>query len=206
MTALFTHLDLEQPGTIKEAVAQAIAALGGVDILVNNAGGAPRGLLHEIDDEAWERGFAVKPIGLMRMSREVIPHLRGSRAGRIINIGGTRGREPAMFSTMAGPINMGTLSATKVLANALGPEGITVNVVNPGTTDTGRFGELIRLTAAERGIPPTEAEAHLLREVPLGRVVMPEDVASLVVYLASDRARMISGTAINVDGGRTRSI
>jgi len=204
--AAYAPIDFERPETIGPAVAQVVAALGGVDILVNNAGGAPRGLLHEIPDGDWLSGFLVKPIGLMRMSREVIPHLRRSAAGCIVNIGGTRGREPSTFSTMAGPINMGTLGATKVLANYLGPDGIRVNAVAPGTTDTGRFTELIGLTARERGLSREEAERHLLREVPLGKVVMPVDVAKAVVFLASDAARMITGTAINVDGGRTRSI
>ena len=111
-----------------------------------------------------------------------------------------------MFSVMAGPINFGTLSATKVLANALGPKGIAVNAINPGSTDTRRWQELRRLTAVERDLSEEEAERYLLREVPLGRVVRPEDVADLTVFLASARAGMISGCAVNVDGGRTRSI
>lgn len=199
-------LDFEKPEMIPDAVSEAIAALGGLDILVNNAGGATRGHLAEITDDVWDKCFAVKPIGVMRMARETIPHLEKSNQARIINIAGTRGREPSMFSVMAGPINFGTLSATKVLANALGPKGITVNAINPGSTDTRRWQELRRLTAAERGLSEEEAERYLLREVPLGRVVRPEDVADLTVFLASARAGMISGCAINVDGGRTRSI
>ncbi len=203
---VFSAIDFERPDTIRPAVAAAAEALGGVDILVNCAGGAPRGLLEDIGDEKWDQGFAVKPIGLMRMSREVLPYLRKSTQARIINIAGTRGREPSMFSVMAGPINFGTLSATKVLANALGADGITVNAVNPGSTDTGRWTDLIGRAARERGVTEAEAEKHLLSEVPLGRVVMPEDIANVVVFLASARAGMISGAAINVDGGRTRSI
>lgn len=199
-------LDFEKPEMIPTAVAEAISALGGLDILVNNAGGATRGHLEEITDEAWDKCFAVKPIGVMRMARETIPHLEESDQARIINIAGTRGREPSMFSVMAGPINFGTLSATKVLANALGPKGVTVNAINPGSTDTRRWQELRRMTAAERDLSEDEAEQYLLREVPLGRVVRPEDVADLTVFLASARAGMISGCAVNVDGGRTRSI
>ncbi len=108
--------------------------------------------MEDIPDEKWDEGFAVKPIGLMRMSREVLPYLRRSTQPRIINIAGTRGREPSMFSVMAGPINFGTLSATKVLANALGADGITVNAVNPGSTDTGRWTDLIgRAGFGQRG-------------------------------------------------------
>ena len=204
--AIVTAFDFERPESIPGAVASSVKQLGAVDILVNNAGGAARGRLEDLTDEAWDKRFAVKPIGLMRMTREVLPYIVKSNQARIINIAGTRGREPSIFSVMSGPINFGTLSATKVLANALGPRGITVNAVNPGSTDTQRWDELKRLTAADLKVSLEEAEKHLLREVPLGRVVRTTDVADLVLFLASARAGMINGSAINVDGGRTRSI
>jgi len=200
------RLDFEQPATIKSAVAEAMGALGRVDILVNNAGGATRGNLEELSDEAWDACFAVKPIGLMRMTRETLSFLTRSDQGRIINIAGTRGREPSAVSVMSGPINLGTLSATKVLANALGPKGITVNAINPGSTNTQRWDELIGMTAKRRNVSREDAETYLVREVPMGRVVKVEDIADLAVFLASARAGMITGCAINVDGGRTRSI
>ena len=100
-------LDLEG-GTakIKPAIAKAVKALGGVDILINCAGGAYRGRLEQIPDAAWERYFAVKPLGLIRMTREALPHLKKSPQGRVINISGTRGREPGGPSVMSGPINL----------------------------------------------------------------------------------------------------
>jgi 3-oxoacyl-[acyl-carrier protein] reductase len=200
------HLDFDAPAGVKPAVEEAVRVLGGIDVLVNCAGGAYRGLFDDIPDEEWERYFRVKPIGLVRMTRAALPYLRKSPQARIINVAGTRGREPAKFSTMAGPINFGTLSLTKVMANAFGPDGITVNAINPGSTDTGRWEELATLTARDRGLSLEEAKKWLNREVPLGKVIMPEHVADLAVFLASARASMISGTAINVDGGRTRSI
>ncbi len=206
LRVVVVRLDFEQPSTIQRAVEAAVGQLDAVDILVNCAGGAYRGRVTDIPDTAWDRYFQVKPLGLIRMTRETLPYLKQSNQARVINIAGTRGREPAKFSAMAGPINLATLSATKVLANELGPYGITVNAINPGSTDTGRWNELTRITSRDLGISLEEAQKHLLREVPLGRVVMPEDVADLVVFLASSRAAMISGTAINVDGGRTRSI
>ena len=200
-------LDLEG-GTakIKPAIESAIKALGGVDILINCAGGAYRGRLEQIPDDAWERYFAVKPLGLIRMTREALPYLKKSLQGRVVNISGTRGREPGGPSVMSGPINLGTLSITKALANEFGPLGITVNAICPGSTDTGRWTELVNITAKERGVSVEEATKHLVREVPMGRVVVPEDIAGLTVFLASKQAAMITGTAINVDGGRTRGI
>ena len=201
-----SRLDFEQPGSIKPAVTAAAQQLGGVDILVNCAGGAHRGRLSEIPDDAWERYFKVKPLGLIRMTRETLPYLMRSDQGRVINISGTRGREPEAHSMMSGPINLGTLSLTKAMANEFGPHGITVNAIAPGSTATRRWTELVNITARERSTSAEDAEKFLLREVPLGKVITPEAVADLAVFLASARAGLISGCAINVDGGRTRSI
>ena len=198
--------DFEKPETVAPAVEKAARELGGVDILVNCAGGGYRGRLSEIPDDAWERYFRVKPLGLVRMTRETLPHLRRSEQGRVINISGTRGREPEAHSMMSGPINLGTLSLTKAMANEFGPHGITVNAIAPGSTRTRRWTELVGITARERGISTADAEKHLLQEVPLGKVITPEAIADLAVFLASARAGLISGVAINVDGGRTRGI
>ena len=206
LRVIVVSLDLGQPAAIKPAVAAAIGQLGGVDILVNCAGGAYRGRLNDIPDDAWERYFAVKPLGLIRMTRETLPHLRKSGQARVINISGTRGREPGGVSVMSGPINLGTLSITKALANEFGQYGITVNAICPGSTDTGRWTELVTITARERGVSIDEAKQHLVADVPMGRVVIPEDISDLAVFLASARAGMITGCAVNVDGGRTRGI
>ena len=204
--AVVCELDMQQPDQLARAVAKAGDALGGCDILVNCAGGATRGRLEDIPEEAWELNFNVKPLGLVRVTRNCLPLLRKSNQARIINVAGTRGREPGTFSVMSSPINLATLGVTKALANELGPQGITVNAINPGSTDTGRWIELVNMTAKDRQISTDEAKKYLNREVPLGRVVMPEDIAGLAVFLASSHAGMITGVAINVDGGRSRSI
>lgn len=200
------ELDLADRAAIRPAVTKAVAELGSVDILVNCAGGAYRGRLAEIPDELWEKHFAVKPLGLIRMTRETMPYLKKSTQGRVIHMSGTRGREPHGVQVMSGPINLGTLSLTKAMANEFGPDGVTVNAICPGSTDTGRWTELVNIRAKEHGISIAEAEKQLVSDVPLGRVVKPEDVADLTVFLASARAAMITGCAINVDGGRTRGI
>jgi NAD(P)-dependent dehydrogenase (short-subunit alcohol dehydrogenase family) len=200
------HIDFRQPHTLAPAVKRAVETLGGVDILVNCAGGAKRGHFHEVSDEDWENCFSVKPLGLIRMTRTVLPYIERSNQARIINLAGTRGREPSAFSAVAGPINMGTLSLTKLMANELGSKGITVNAINPGSTNTRRWTNLIEVVAKEQNVSREEAEKILVEEVPLGRVVDIADIADLAIFLASARAGMISGTAINVDGGRSRSI
>jgi NAD(P)-dependent dehydrogenase (short-subunit alcohol dehydrogenase family) len=204
--AAVVTLDFEKPEAVRPAVRAAVKALGAVDILVNCAGGAHRGRVSEIPDAQWEKFFRVKPLGLLRMTRETLQYLKRSKQARVINISGTRGREPEAHSAMSGPINFGTLSLTKVMANEFGRYGITVNAIAPGSTATRRWAELVSITAREGGITRRAAEKHLLREVPLGRVIRPEDVAAVAVFLASKPAELVSGCAINVDGGRTRSI
>jgi NAD(P)-dependent dehydrogenase (short-subunit alcohol dehydrogenase family) len=205
LRAVAVKLDFEHPQTVKPAVEAAISQLGGVDILVNCAGGSRRGGLNDIADDDWERFFRVKPLGLIRMTREAAPYLKRSTQARVINIAGNRGREPRT-SMMGGPINLGTLSATKALANELGPYGITVNAVSPGFTRTRRWPEFLAATAREMDTSIEEAERFLISEIPVGRIVTPEDVADLTIFLASARAGLITGTAINIDGGNSRSI
>lgn len=199
-------LDFEDKTTIKPAVEEGMSKLGALDILINCAGGAYRGTLNDIPDELWEQYFAVKPLGLLRMTRESLPHLKRSDQGRVVNISGTRGREPEKFSLMAGPINFGTLSATKALANEFGDYGITVNAIAPGSTETRRWTELVNMTMADRAVSEEEAVEFLLDEVPLKKVIRIQDIADLALFLVSSRASLITGCAINVDGGRTRSI
>ena len=198
-------LDFERPETIRPAVEAAAAKLGGADILVNCAGGSKRGWLNDLKDEDWEPAFRVKPIGLMRMTRETLPFLKRSSQARVINISGNRGREPRS-SVMGGPINLATHSLTKALANEFGKFGITVNSVAPGFTKTRRWTEFLEVAARESGASVQEIESQLVAEIPMGRVLLPEDIADTVVFLASARAGMITGTAIYVDGGNSRSI
>jgi NAD(P)-dependent dehydrogenase (short-subunit alcohol dehydrogenase family) len=101
------QLDLLERDRIKPAVDEAAAALGGIDILVNNAAGFYRGGLMEFPENLLEENFIIKPIGLMRMARECLPYLEKSDPGHVINLSGTRGREPSLHSTMSGPINIG---------------------------------------------------------------------------------------------------
>lgn len=199
------RLDFERPETIRTAVEAAAAQLGGADILVNCAGGSKRGWINDLRDEDWEPAFRVKPIGLMRMTRESLPWLKRSKQGRVINISGNRGREPRS-SVMGGAINLGTHSLTKALANEFGRFGITVNAVAPGFTKTRRWTEFLEVGAREAGTTTAEVEKQLIAEIPMGRVLLPEDIADTVVFLASARAGMITGTAVYVDGGNSRSI
>lgn len=182
--------DFHKPESLKPAVEQAAAELGGADILVNVAGGAYRGRLGEIPDEEWERYFRVKPLGLIRMTRETLPWLKKSDQGRIIHLSGTRGREPEAHSMMSGPINLGTLSLTKAMANEFGPFGITVNAIAPGLT-------LVEATT----YVPQERHDYYLKGRAIQRPQVPEDVNAAALFLLTQASGFITGQLLPVNGG-----
>jgi len=198
--------DLGLNPSVKTAVDEAAKALGGIDIVVNAAGGSARGAIGVQPHEEWLRRFDAKPLGLLAVCEAAIPHLEKSDQAAIINLSGLHGKEPVPWAAMAGAINAATHGLSKHMACALGPKGITVNVVTPGFTSGRRFDELIEITAREREVSKTDAEAWLRELVPLGKPADPEDVAAAVVFLASSRARLVTGTELKVDGGRSKHI
>ena len=191
---------------VKKAVDDAAKALGGIDIVVNAAGGSKRGGLGAVSHDEWMRRLNAKPLGLMAVCEAALPYLEKSNHARIINLSGLHGKEPVPWAAMAGVINAATHGLSKSLASSLGPKGITVNIVTPGFTSGRRFDELIEITARERKLSGKDAEAWLRELVPLGEPVDPDDVAAAVVFLASSRGKMITGTEIKVDGGRSKHI
>ena len=191
---------------VKIAVDDAAKALGGIDIVVNAAGGSARSQLGTVPHEEWLRRLDAKPLGLMAVCEAALPYLEKSDHARIINLSGLHGKEPVPWALMAGVINAATHGFSKNLSGALGPKGITVNVVTPGFTSGRRFDELIEITARDRNMSEKDAEAWLRTLVPLGEPVDPEDVAGAVVFLASERGKMITGTEIKVDGGRSNHV
>ncbi len=198
--------DLGLNDGVKKAVDDAAKNLGGLDIVVNAAGGSARGGLSDVSHDEWLRRLDAKPLGLMAVCEAAVPYLEKSNHARIINLSGLHGKEPVPWALMAGAINAATHGFSKSLASSLGPKGICVNVVTPGFTSGRRFDELIEITARERNLSEKDAEAWLRELVPLGEPVDPEDVAGAVAFLASERGKMITGTEIKVDGGRSKHI
>jgi NAD(P)-dependent dehydrogenase (short-subunit alcohol dehydrogenase family) len=202
ITAVAVKVDLGSR-TVDPAVAAAVKALGGASILVIRRA-APTAADSKKFLTKCGAVFQGEATGAAPHDRATVPHLKRSTRAHHQHLRHPR-REPESHSMMSGPINFGTLSRP-AMANEFGPFGITVNAIAPGSTRTRRWDELVGITARERGLGIEAAEKFLLEEVPLGKVIDPQDVADLAVFLASARARLISGCAINVDGGRTRSI
>ncbi|MEN8655069.1 SDR family oxidoreductase [Streptomyces sp. 21So2-11] len=188
--------DVSDDASVREAVATAVARLGGLDILVNNAGIGAAGTVEDNDDDQWHRVLDVNVLGMVRTSRAALPHLRRSAHAAIVNtcsIAATAGLpQRALYSASKGAV----LSLTLAMAADHVREGIRVNCVNPGTADTPWVGRLLD----DADDPQAERDALNARQ-PIGRLVSAAEVAAAVAYLASPAAASVTGTALAVDGG-----
>jgi 3-oxoacyl-[acyl-carrier protein] reductase len=194
--ALAVQGDVTNPPDCERVVGRTLEAFGGIDILVNNSGGPPRGPALQVDDESLEAAVALLLLSAVRLTNLCLPHLRQSPAGRVINIESSTVREPADNLALSNAVRPGVIGWAKTLSREVGPDGITINSIAPGRIDTERLAERY-----PKG--PTEAD---LKPIPLRRLGRPEEIASVVTFLASDDASYVTGATIPVDGGLTRNI
>lgn len=182
--------------SVRAAVESVLAQFGRLDIVVNNAGIGAMGNVAANDDAEWTRVLDINVVGVARVSRAALPHLRQSPAAAIVNtcsIAATAGLpQRALYSASKGAV----LSLTLAMAADHIREGIRVNCVNPGTVDTPWVARLLDSAA-----DPEAERAALNARQPHGRLVAAEEVAEAVAYLASPRSGSTSGTALAVDGG-----
>lgn len=198
--------DMTVPEDIRDMVAATAADLGGVDILVNNAVNSVAAPFMELSDEAWLNHIGVKVMGYVRCAREVVPHMKARGGGRIINIGGMAARDVNKLLATNGVTNSAVSNFAKNLADQVAGDGIRVNCIHPGDTRTPRRVTLLERQASDASITMEEAELRLVGDIPIGRMVEPEDVANLVLFLVSDKADAITGQTVAVDGGSGRGV
>lgn len=198
--------DLSDLSSVARVADGAVSRLGRLDILVNNAGAIKGGDFLTTPDEEWLRGWSLKLLGYIRMAREVLPHMQRLGGGRIINVVGAAARNPSPTYMMGGTANAALINFTKALADLGARSNVLVTAVSPGPVKTERWDNLVRQQAAAAG---KDVEAYAKEQsatMPLGRIALPEEVADLVCFLASDRAAFLSGITITVDGGATRGV
>jgi 2-keto-3-deoxy-L-fuconate dehydrogenase len=194
----FTGLsaDVTNDASVRLAVDKAADSLGGIDILVNNAGIGATGTVADNTDAQWHQVFDVNVVGMVRVTRAALPHLRASAHAAIVNtcsIAATAGLpQRALYSATKGAV----LSLTLAMAADHIHEGIRVNCVNPGTADTPWVGRLL-----DQAPDPAAERAALEARQPMGRLVTAEEVAAGIAYLASPLAASVTGTALAIDGG-----
>ncbi len=205
-TVLVHAADLATAEGITGWTRATVDRFAGVDVLVNNAGAAQGGSFLELPDQVWLDSWQLKLFGYIRIAREVFPHLVARGGGRIVNVIGVAGVQPMANYMVGGAANAALLNVTKSLANEGAPHGILVNGVNPGPIRTDRWDGLVVRWGRAKGIAPDAAERDLVADVPLKRVGTPEEVANVVVFLASELATYVTGVTIAIDGGMTRTI
>jgi NAD(P)-dependent dehydrogenase (short-subunit alcohol dehydrogenase family) len=196
--------DLTSTEAVDEMVRQAAEVLGGhIDILVNNAaapGGVARGPLAGIKDEDVFNDLNTKVMGYLRCARAVAPYMIPQGWGRIINIGGTSA-PTSNGNLSAGIRNAGLVNMTKYLADDLGPSGINVNIVHPGSTRTERSGPMYEAQAQREGVSVVEVEARVANNNSIKRIVDARELAWVIAFLALPRSIAISGDVISASGG-----
>jgi len=192
--------DVGRPEDPARVVEEALGTFGRIDILVNNVGGArTAGPFLETADSAWQTAVDLNLMAVVRFSRLVVPVMQQAGGGAIINISSIWGRETGGTATY-NAVKAAEISLAKSMARELAPLSVRVNSVAPGSIFFPGGSWDRRLQADPDGIA-----AFMKREIPSGRFGKPEEVADVVVFLCSERARWVTGACLNVDGGQSRS-
>jgi NAD(P)-dependent dehydrogenase (short-subunit alcohol dehydrogenase family) len=190
--------DLSLPGEPERVVAEAAAALGGLDALVNNVGVARQARFEDVADEEWDAYWQLNVMSYVRTIRAALPHLRDGD-GVIVNVSSTAGKRPSTGMPHYSVTKAAVLSLSRLVADLYAKDGIRCNAVTPGPTATDAW-------LAEGGLADQQGERReVLQKVgagrPIGRLARPEEIASVIVFLCSDRASYVTGAAWSADGG-----
>lgn len=201
----FTALDLTEPDAAGKLATDVEQSWGGLDILVTNAGAAPQGGFLELKDEDWAAGFGLKLFANLRLIKSTWPMLKAVR-GHLVMIGGGTARTPERHLALVSAVNGGIAALSKSIAEQGLQDCVHVNLVQPGTIKTLRRKKLMEKLAAQEGIDYAEYLLDSTRRLKISRLGEPGDVAELVAFLATEEARWIHGTVIDVDGGQYKGV
>jgi 3-oxoacyl-[acyl-carrier protein] reductase len=198
--------DLNKQKDIENTFNAVSAHFGNVDILVNNCGGPVPGLFQQLEEEDWNNAYEQVLLSAVRFSKLVLPGMMANNWGRIINLTSISVKQPVDNLILSNSLRAGVTGFTKSLSNEVAKFNITVNNVAPGMTLTARLYELAVVEAKEKGKSHEEILVDMAKRIPLNRLGRPEEIASVVVFLASKQASYVTGVTIQVDGGYVKSI
>jgi len=198
--------DLNKQKDIENTFNAVSSHFGNIDILVNNCGGPVPGLFQQLEEEDWNNAYEQVLLSSVRFSKLVLPGMMASNWGRIINLTSISVKQPVDNLILSNSLRAGVTGFTKSLSNEIAKFNITVNNVAPGMTLTRRLYELAVVEAKEKGKSHEEILVEMAKRIPLNRLGRPEEIASVVVFLASKQASYVTGVTIQVDGGYVKSI
>jgi len=202
---LAVSCDVTDPQQVQHMAASVVESLGGIDILVNNAGNAGSHKFLNHSDELWHRMLAVNLTSVYYVTKAFAPKLVEQRYGRIINIASIASRVGGSYIVAYTAAKHGVLGLTRALAVELLPYNITVNAICPGYVDTPMTDGSVSNIASRTGMSEAQARETLEKTSPQRRLIEPEEVASIALFLAQDISKGITGQAINIDGGGVMS-
>jgi NAD(P)-dependent dehydrogenase (short-subunit alcohol dehydrogenase family) len=205
-TVLGLRADVDRPGDPPALARDVEARFGRIDVLVNSAGTHRRGTVDDLRDADLDAHVRTKILGFLHAIQAVLPAMRRQRDGRIVNVVGQASRHPHPDRLPSGIVNAGVQAMDKSLADALGREGIRVNTVNPQCIDTALVRSIVARESRAHAIGEERAAAGFTRANVLRRLGTPEEVASVVAFLVSDRAGFVTGSSVSVDGGYQRYV
>jgi NAD(P)-dependent dehydrogenase (short-subunit alcohol dehydrogenase family) len=198
--------DLSDAGAARDALARISGDLGPVDVLVNSAGAARRYPPDELDLHAFEQAFAAKFYTYVNAIEPLIRHMGERGQGSIINIVGQGGRQANEMHIAGGSANAALMLTTVGYARAYASRGVRVNAINPGLTRTGRVEEGLNASMRATGRDRQDLLAEHLRDIPMGRMAEPAEIAAVALFLASDLASYVTGAIVPMDGGKASVI
>ena len=199
-------VDVTAHDQVRAFVGEIAAHFGRLDICVANAGGPPSKSFADTTVEDWHTAAELNLMSTVYLAKETLPLMQQRRWGRFIAITSVTVKQPLDGLILSNAIRTGVLGLTKSLANEYGPYNVLVNNVCPGFTATARLHELAVTLAARGGVSREDIEARWATQSPLGRIGQPDELANLVVFLASERASYITGESIAVDGGLVKGL
>lgn len=199
-------LDLTLPGSAATVAEAAQQRWGRLDVLVTNTGGPPPGQPLELDDDKFLLAYQQNFMNVVRLCRYAVPAMRAHGYGRIINVLALSVRQIEDNLVLSSTSRLGVVAYARYLAEQVAPDGITVNNVLPGSIHTARLEQVAQMQARHFGRDPAGELDVRAQRVPMKRLGLPQEMADVVAFLASERAAFLTGLSIPVDGGQLRAV
>jgi len=196
--------DLSYEESVKAAVSEALDTLGRIDILFTNAGGPPVGGFEDVKIEDWDHAYKRNFKSVIELCKLIIPGMKERKWGRIIALTSVSVKYTLDRMIISNSIRLAVTGFIKSLSIELAPYNITVNAVAPGYTLTERIKEIARSNAEKERVKPEDVIRRIAKNIPMGRMADPMEIADVVAFLASERASFITGVTLPVDGGQSR--